>query len=64
MTPIDYNSPALVPVRECVAARIGEITKEIVKTSTPLDKVPSHRGEIAALEWLLVKLTKPQEIIQ
>ena len=63
MTPIDYNSPAFVPVRESVAARIKSITEVIVSPGTPLEKVPFHRGELAALAWLLTQLSKPQEFI-
>jgi hypothetical protein len=63
MTEIDYASPALGPVRARIAARIDEHTKAIVNTRTPLDQVPHHRGEIAALVWLLAELDRPKEVI-
>ncbi len=61
--PIDYASPVLAPVRARVSARIDELTKIVINPRTPLKKVPGHRGEIAALDWLLVQLDRPKEIV-
>lgn len=60
---IDYASPTLGPVRACIAARIEDITKTVINSGTPLEKVPHHRGEIAALTWLLAQLDRPKEVI-
>lgn len=60
--PIDHAHPALRPVRASVTARITKLTADVVNPSTPLDKVPGLRGEIAALNWLLGQLSPKQEI--
>ena len=63
MNAIDTASPALRPVRACIAARIDELTRLIVSPRTPLELVPGHRGEIAALRWLQDQLDPPKEVI-
>jgi len=50
-------------VRACIAARIDELTRLIVSPRTPLELVPGHRGEIAALRWLQDQLDPPKEVI-
>lgn len=64
MSSIDFHAPALGPVRERIAARIAEQTEKVISTRTPLDDVPTHRGEIRALKWLLEQLQKPSETTQ
>jgi hypothetical protein len=61
MSSIDYNSPALRPVREIVDKRIAELTDKVLSLHTPLDKVTQHRCEIAALTWLSKQLAPPKE---
>jgi hypothetical protein len=62
MSSIDYASPALGPVRAMVEAQIVATTAKVVNPRTPLDEVPTYRGEIAALNWLLTQLKKPSEM--
>ncbi len=64
MTPIEVRSPVLEPVREAVRAQIADRTKRVVSQNTPLESVPTYRGEIAALEWLLVQLSPQQDITE
>lgn len=63
MNDIDYASPALVPVRAGVSARIEELKELAINPRTPLEHVPIHRGEIAALKWLLDQLSPKKEVV-
>lgn len=58
--PINPHAPELKAVRELVESRVTELTGKVISQHTPLEKVPSMRGEIAALRWLLDEL-KPKE---
>lgn len=60
---IDYHATATSAVRDLVSARLDD-RKEAL-TSIPLDQVPTTRGEIVALRWLLAQLSPPpQEITE
>lgn len=64
MEDIDVTAFALKAVRARIAGRIAERTEKVVSASTPLEDVPTHRGEIAALRWLLDELSPKQEVIE
>jgi uncharacterized protein YidB (DUF937 family) len=60
---IDWQAAALGPVKQHVSKRIADLIEKAVSPLTPLDQVPHHRGEIAALRWLLGQLDRPKDYV-